>query len=184
VSAIVTSARSVPAPIGAEVADLAADLQAGTDPQRALDRFADQLADFTADEAVAALKLHVNDRGQHLADLLTAVAESAGRQAAMRRGVAAKRAEPRFVTRIMTVVILIVLGIVFADRAYAAPYGTPVGELVLFAAMLLLTGLLAWIRRLTQPTGHGRFLGHNSSRPAKTAVAASPAMTQQEAHLR
>ena len=157
-SAIVTSARTAPAPIAGEVGELAADLQAGADPQQALDRFADQLADFKADEVIAALKLHAGDRGQRLSDVLTSVAGSAAREVVMRRGVAAKRAEPRFVTRFMTVLIAVVLVVVFANTAYAQPYGDLVGQLVLFAAILLLVGMLAWIRRLTQPPQRRRFL--------------------------
>jgi len=164
ISGIVTSARTAPAPIADEVSELAAELQAGADPQHALDRFADQLADFKADEVIAALKLHAGDRGQRLSDVLTSVAGSAAREVVMRRGVAAKRAEPRFVTRFMTALIAIVLIVVFANSAYARPYGQLVGQLVLFAATLMLIGLLAWIRRLTLPPRRHRFLA-----PATTA---------------
>jgi len=158
ISGIVTSARTAPAPIAEEVGELAAGLQAGADPQHVLDRFADQLADFTADEVIAALKLHAHDRGQRLSEVLTSVAESAAREVVMRRGVAAKRAEPRFVTRFMTALIAIVLVVVFANGAYARPYGQLVGQLVLFAATLMLVGLLVWIRRLTLPVRRRRFL--------------------------
>ncbi|MBN1171061.1 MAG: type II secretion system F family protein [Micromonosporaceae bacterium] len=166
ISGIVTSARTAPAPIACEVSELAAALQAGTDPQVALDRFADSLADFEADEVIAALKLHASDRGQRLSDVLTSVARSAASEVVMRRGVAAKRAEPRFVTRFMTVLIAVVLVVVFANSAYATPYGDAVGQLVLFAATLLLVGLLAWIRHLTQPPQRRRFL----IRPAAPAA--------------
>jgi len=158
ISGIITSARTAPAPIAEEVGELAAQLQAGANPQHALDRFADQLADFTADEVVAALKLHAHDRGRRLSDVLTSVAGSAAKEVVMRRGVAAKRAEPRFVTRFMTALIAIVLVVVFANDAYARPYGQMVGQLVLFAATLMLVGLLAWIRRLTLPPRRRRFL--------------------------
>lgn len=169
ISGIVTSARTAPAPIAEEVGELAADLQAGADPQHALDRFADQLADFKADEVIAALKLHAGDRGQRLSDVLTSVAGSAAKEVVMRRGVAAKRAEPRFVTRFMTGLIAIVLVVVFANNAYARPYGQVVGQLVLFAATLMLVGLLAWIRRLTLPPRRRRFLA-----PAATPGPAEP----------
>jgi Flp pilus assembly protein TadB len=172
ISAIITSARTAPAPIADEVSDLAAALQAGADPQQALDAFADALADFNADEVIAALKLHAGDRGQRLSDVLTSVAAAAAREVVMRRGVAAKRAEPRFVTRFMTGLIAVVLIVVFTDSAYAKPYGTVLGQLVLLAATLLLVGLLAWIRRLTQPPKRGRFLAGAASavhNPALTA---------------
>jgi Flp pilus assembly protein TadB len=163
ISGIVTSARTAPAAIAEEVGDLAAELQAGSDPQQALDRFADALADFKADEVIAALKLHAGDRGQRLSDVLTSVAASAASEVIMRRGVAATRAEPRFVTRFMTALIAIVLIVVFSNAAYARPYGQLVGQLVLFAATLLLVGMLAWIRRLTQPPRRRRFLSPAAS---------------------
>jgi Flp pilus assembly protein TadB len=159
ISGIVTSARTAPAVIVEEVGQLAAELQAGTEPQQALDQFADQLANFAADEVVAALKLHVDDRGQKLSDVLTSVAAAVGREVVMRRGVAAKRAEPRFVTRFMTGLIAVVLVVIFANTAYAQPYGTALGQIVLFAATLLLVALLVWIRRLTLPPRRRRFLG-------------------------
>lgn len=176
ISAIVTSARTAPAMIADEVAELAAELQAGADPQAALDRFADHLADFQADQVIAALKLHVGDRGQRLSDVLESVAAAAAKEVVMRRGVAAKRAEPRFVTRFMTGLIAVVLVVVFANAAYARPYGDLVGQLVLFAAMLLMVGLLAWIRRLTQPARQHRFLTADAgSRPGPGGLpAASP----------
>lgn len=158
ISAIVTSARTAPAAIAEEVGELAAELQAGADPQQALDHFADALADFTADQVIAALKLHAGDRGQRLSDVLTSVAASAAKEVVMRRGIAAKRAEPRFVTRFMTALIAIVLIVVFANASYAKPYSTLVGQLVLFAATLLLVAMLAWIRRLTQPPKRRRYL--------------------------
>jgi tight adherence protein B len=167
ISGIVASARTAPAAIAEEVGELAAALQAGSDPRRALDRFADQLADFTSDEVVAALKLHAHDRGQRLTDVLSSVADSAAREVVMRRGVAAKRAEPRFVTRFMTGLIAVALITVFANGAYARPYGHLVGQLVLLAATLMLVALLVWIRRLTLPPQRSRFLAR--------AVAAEPA---------
>jgi preprotein translocase subunit SecD len=108
---------------------------------------------------IAALKLHAGDRGQRLSDVLDSVAGAAAKEVVMRRGVAAKRAEPRFVTRFMTALIALVLIVVFSNGAYSQPYGDVVGQLALFAATLLLVGMLVWIRRLTQPPKRRRFLG-------------------------
>jgi Flp pilus assembly protein TadB len=184
VSAIVTSARSAPPPIAAEVTALAAGLQSGADPQHAFDEFADQLGGFTSDEVIAALKLHASDRGQRLTEVLGAVAEDASEQAISRRGIAAKRAEPRFVTQIMTVLILIVLAIVFLDRSYATPYGSLLGEAVLFAAMLVMVGLLVWIRRLSQPAPPERLLAPAAERRARQDAGAHTAVARREASLR
>jgi Flp pilus assembly protein TadB len=184
VSAIGTSARNAPAAISAEVADLAADLQAGADPAHVLDQFADQLADFKADEVVAALKLHIDDRGQRLSDVLTSTAKQAADEVVMRRGIAAKRAEPRFVTQFMTALIVIVLIVVFANSAYAKPYGQLLGQLVLLAAGLLLVGMLVWIRRLTQPPRRRRFLAPASARTPGGSTAPHAAPTRTEATVR
>ncbi|WP_344514059.1 type II secretion system F family protein [Dactylosporangium maewongense] len=102
ISGIINSARTAPEPIAAQVAELAADLQAGTDPERALERFADRLDDFRADEVITSLMLHVSDRGQRLSDVLESIATAAADEVAMRRDIAADRAEPRFVARFMT----------------------------------------------------------------------------------
>jgi Flp pilus assembly protein TadB len=179
ISGIVASARTAPTPIAEEVGDLAAELQAGADPQDALDRFADQLADFKADEVIAALKLHAGDRGQRLSDVLTSVAGSAANEVVMRRGVAAKRAEPRFVTRFMTALIAVVLVVVFVNSAYARPYGQMVGQLVLLAATLMLVGLLAWIRRLTLPPQRRRFLALAETAYPVAASAAADAQPKE-----
>ena len=183
VSAIVTSARTAPTAITAEVSALAAELQAGAGPRQALERFADALGDFKSDEVVAALQLHAGDRGQRLSDVLTSVATSAAHEVTMRRGVAAKRAEPRFVTRFMTGLIAIVLVVVFANSTYAKPYSQLVGQLVLFAATVLLVGLLAWIRHLTQPPRRRRFLS-TMTNTSPTTPAPDPAGTAQEVALR
>ncbi|MEV6928462.1 type II secretion system F family protein [Dactylosporangium sp. NPDC051485] len=158
ISGIINSARTAPAPIAAQVADLAADLQAGTDPEIALERFADKLDDFRADEVIASLMLHVSDRGQRLSDVLDSVATTAAEEVAMRRDIAADRAEPRFVARFMTTLTFLVLAVLFLSSAYARPYGMLVGQLVLAANMLVLAGLLAWVRLLTRAIRHGRFL--------------------------
>ncbi|MER7278039.1 type II secretion system F family protein [Dactylosporangium sp. NPDC000244] len=158
ISGIINSARTAPAPIAAQVADLAADLQAGTDPEIALERFADKLDDFRADEVIASLMLHVSDRGQRLSDVLDSVATTAADEVAMRRDIAADRAEPRFVARFMTTLTFLVLAVLFLSSAYARPYGMLVGQLVLAANMLVLAGLLAWVRLLTRAIRHGRFL--------------------------
>ncbi|MEV6922966.1 type II secretion system F family protein [Dactylosporangium sp. NPDC051485] len=165
ISGIINSARTAPAPIAAQVADLAADLQAGADPEVALQRFADRLDDVRADEVITSLMLHISDRGQRLSDVLESVASTAAAEVAMRRDIAADRAEPRFVARFMTTLTFLVLAVLFLSAAYARPYGMLVGQLVLAANMLVLAGLLAWVRLLTRAIRHGRFLVPAGHRP-------------------
>ena len=84
----------------------------------------------------------------------------------------------------MTALIVIVLIVVFANASYAMPYGTVVGQLVLFAATLLLVGMLAWIRRLTQPPRRRRFLGHIASTSHTDSVTDPAVAHPREAVLR
>lgn len=180
ISGIINSARTAPASIAPQVADLAADLQAGADPRHALERFADSLNDFRADEVIASLMLHVSDRGQRLSDVLDSVATTAANEVAMRRDIAADRAEPRFVARFMTTLTFIVLVILFLNSAYARPYGMLVGQLVLAATMLVLAGLLAWVRLLTRPPRQGRFLAPAAQRRPEAGTDTSAASGRRE----
>lgn len=179
ISAIGVSAGESAGGIREEVSLLAADLLAGADPTDALTRFADSLADLKSDEVVAALMLHVGNRGQRLSEVLGSQAGKAGRAVVMRRGVAAKRAEPRFVTYFMVALIAVVVVLLLADVSYSRPYGQLLGQMVLLSVGLLIVGLLVWIRRLTQPVRYGRFLP-----PAVPAPASRPDSVEVPAAIR
>lgn len=157
ISAIVGSAGVAPAAIAEPVQVLAARLQAGNDPRWALHRFASDLDDPVAEHVVAALLLHVADRGEHLTEVLGAIASDAGRQVSMRREVHAKRTQPRTTVRFMTVFGLIVVAILARGDLISA-YTTPRGQLVLLALAGAFIGTLAWVRSLTRPPAQPRFL--------------------------
>jgi len=78
--------------------------------------------------------------------------------------------------------ILTVLTVLFIDRSYSAPFGHLVGELVLFAAILVLVGLLVWIRRLSQPVPAQRFLAPAAERHA-TPTAGTAVLSRREAQI-
>lgn len=156
-SAIVGSAEVAPAAIAEPVRALASRLQAGTDPNRALYRFASELDDPVAEQVVAALLLHVADRGEHLTEVLGAIASDAAKQVSMRREVHAKRTQPRITVRFMTVFGLIVVAILARGDLMSA-YATPRGQLVLLVLAGGFTGTLVWVRSLSRPPAQPGFL--------------------------
>lgn len=164
-SAIIASADSAPAPIAGPVRTLAARLQAGMDAAQALSRFADQIADPACDQVVAALLLHLADRGDRLGSVLSALAQATGKEVAMRKEADAERASARFSIRFMAgfAVVAVIAAAVAGD--YMAPYGTGVGQLVMagFAAAFVAT--LYWVRSLTRPTAGARMLRPLSDGP-------------------
>jgi Flp pilus assembly protein TadB len=147
--AITSSVRTVAEPIRAEVTALAARVGARWPTEHALRAFADDLADATGDLVVASLILGHRRRGPGLARALTAVADSVAEEVAMRRRVEADRAKPRTTARAVTVITLGVVGLGLLNRSYVAPYGTPLGQLVLAGITTGFVASLAWMRAVT-----------------------------------
>ncbi len=155
---LIRSARTAPAPIGAEVATLAARLQARWPTSRALLAFADDLDDAAGDLVVAALLLGAELRGPGLARVLTELAGSLTEEVTMRRKVEADRAKPRANARWLLLITLAASGLAALNGDYLAPYGTVLGQLVLAAIAGLIVGCLLWMRRLTAAAPSARFL--------------------------
>lgn len=156
-SAIVGTAEAAPTAIVGEVHTLAARLQAGTEPRQALYRFAAELGDPIAEQVVAALLLHLADRGQHLGEVLAAIASDTAKQVSMRREVHAKRTQPRLTVRFMTVFGLVVIAVLARGDLLAA-YTTPQGQLVLVVLAGGFAATLVWVRSLSRPPTPPRFL--------------------------
>ncbi|HLV57800.1 MAG TPA: type II secretion system F family protein [Natronosporangium sp.] len=157
VSAVVATAAAAPAPVADAVRGLAVRLRAGTDPAGALRAFAADLADPVADQVVAALLLHLRDRGQHLQEVLSAVAADAATQVALRREIHARRTQARATVRFMTVFGAVVV-LVLARTDLLAVYTTPAGQVVLVALSAAFVGTLAWVRAMSRPAPQPRFL--------------------------
>lgn len=157
VSAIVATATNPPAPIAEPVRILAARLRTGASPQRSLRRFAAELDDPVAEQVVAALLLHLHDRGERLGEVLSAIATDTAKQVSMRREVYAKRTQPRNTVRFMTVFSLVVLAILARGDLMAA-YTTPRGQLVLILLISAFVAVLVWVRAMSQPPPKQRFL--------------------------
>lgn len=157
-SAIITSADTAPAPIAGPVRAMAARLQAGADGPGALRRFADDIADPAADQVVAALLLHLADRGERLGTVLSAIAQATAKEVAMRKEADAERASARFSIRFMAgFAILVVVAAVLAGD-YMAPYATGVGQVVMAGFAAAFVGTLYWVRALTRPSQGPRML--------------------------
>jgi hypothetical protein len=107
---------------------------------------------------VAALILHLTDRGERLGDVLGAIATAASAEVATRREVEAKRTQPRFAVRFLTGMTLATLAYGLVNSDYIRPYGTAVGQLVMAVLGTAFIGLLAWVRSMSQPPRPARFL--------------------------
>ncbi|WP_203704009.1 type II secretion system F family protein [Asanoa iriomotensis] len=156
--AIVGTVATVPEQIQEEVRLLAARLQAGWQARTALLAFADDIADPVADQVVAALILHLSDRGERLGDVLGSIASAAAAEVGTRREVEAKRTQPRFAVRFLTGMVLLVLGYGLVNPDYMRPYGTPTGQIVMVVLGAIFVGLLAWVRTMSLPPRSARFL--------------------------
>ncbi|MEH0935758.1 type II secretion system F family protein [Micromonospora psammae] len=156
--AIVGTITSVPEEIEEEVRLLAARLQAGWTARTALLAFADEIGDPVCDQVVAALILHLTDRGERLGDVLGSIASAAAAEVATRREVEAKRTQPRFAVRFLTGMTLAVLAYGLVNTEYIRPYGTAFGQLVMAVLGVAFVGLLVWVRSMSQPPPPARFL--------------------------
>ncbi|WP_435207714.1 type II secretion system F family protein [Micromonospora sp. bgisy143] len=155
---IISTIGSVPPGIEDEVRLLAARLQAGWLARSALLAFADEIGDPVCDQVVAALILHLTDRGERLGDVLGSIAGAAAAEVATRREIEAKRTQPRFAVRFLTGMTLATLAYGLINTEYIEPYGTATGQLVMAALGVAFIGLLAWVRSMSQPQRPARFL--------------------------
>jgi Flp pilus assembly protein TadB len=169
--AIVASAGTAPASIAEEVRDLAVRLQAGVDARVALGMFADDIADAVCDQVVAALTMHVSDRGDRLGEVLTSIATAAAAEVGTRREVDAKRTQSRFAVRFLTIATVLVLAYGAIRPTYMHPYGTPVGQLIMAFLGSAFIGILLWVRAMSKPEATPRFL--NSAKLATATVEVS-----------
>ncbi|MEU4779664.1 type II secretion system F family protein [Micromonospora sp. NPDC023633] len=155
---IIGTVATAPEEIQEEVRLLAARLQAGWLARSALLAFADEIGDPVCDQVVAALILHVTDRGERLGDVLGSIAGAAAAEVATRREIEAKRTQPRFAVRFLTGMTLATVAYGLLNTEYISPYGTPFGQLVMAALGAAFVGLLAWVRSMSQPRRPARFL--------------------------
>lgn len=125
----------------------------------ALQGFADDIDDPSADLIVATLILNARLRGPGLREVLTSLARSARADLDMRRRIAASRSSTRrSVQIVMGVTVVFVLGLAIFNRSYVEPYSTPIGQVVLVLVIGLFGAGFVWMRRLSEYEMPERFL--------------------------
>jgi tight adherence protein B len=130
--AIVTTANLAPEAVRVPASRLADRIMSGVPVDAALQLFASEIDDPSADEVVSALRLATTHRAQRLVDLLGALAESTRDVVAMRLRVEASRASARSGVRlVLCFSIGFVALLTIAARSYLTPFGSVTGQLVL-----------------------------------------------------
>jgi len=147
---ISASLESCPDAIRSEVTQLVARLNARWTTTAALQAFADDLNDETADVLVMHLLRKAELRGAGLASALQDLAKSIFERVKMRRQIEADRAQPRSETRTIVYFTIALLVVLVLAHDYAAAYGTPIGQLLLGIYLTLYTLLLLWMRRISR----------------------------------
>lgn len=157
-AAIVASARTAPPLLAPEVRTLAARLQAGTDLETALRAFADDIGDHSSDEVVAPLIMQSADGGEGLYHALLDIANGLAEEIVARATVDSERSSARFTVRFLTGTTVALLAFGALNAGYAAPYRTPLGQVILAVLALFYVFLMLWIRGLTLPDPMPRLL--------------------------
>jgi Flp pilus assembly protein TadB len=156
--ALQASLRSTPDAIRPEVAQLVGRLRARWSTETALRAFADDLDDATGDLVVAALILGSRKRGEGLARVLTGLSESVADDVKARRQLEADRAQPRSNARTTTLISLGALVVLGLSGQFLAPFGSPLGQVLLAVYLAAYIGCTAWLRRLAAEPAAVRFI--------------------------
>lgn len=166
--ALAATLRSTPEPIKPEVSRLVARLRARWSTEQALLAFADDLDDTTGDLVAAYLVLGARRRGGGLSSVLQGLAQSVAEEVTARRQVEADRAKPRATARTVTVITIGVLGLLAFSGSFMAPYGTPLGQVLLAALLAAYAATLIWMRRMSIGQPLPRFLTETHGSVAAT----------------
>lgn len=160
--AIVATAPLAPLSIRDATTSLSRRIEAGSKQREAFLQFSDDLADPSADRVICALLLAEASRAQRLGDLLAALAESTRDEVALRLRIETSRASVRSGVRTVLVFSAIfAVGLAVAARTYLAPFGTPTGQIVLFAVGALYAAGLTSMVWLARPPAPIRLLGQD-----------------------
>ena len=152
VAAIESTVPSAPASLRTNIEALVVRIKSGTPLDRAFAALASELADASADEAIAPLILASRFGGTDLQNLLGTAAANTREQLALVQRTEVARAKPR---REMRLVVVVTLGFVLATltigHGYFAPFSTTVGQIVLLVIAALFAVGFASMHRLSRP---------------------------------
>ena len=166
--ALTATLRSTPEPIHPEVSRLVARLRARWSTEDALRLFADELDDPTGDLVAAYLILGARRRGSGLESVLQGLAESVGDDVTARRQIEADRAKPRGNARNVTLITVGVLVVLTLNGQFMAPYGTPLGQVILAILLTAYSAALWWMRRMSLGAPMPRFMGSQVREQARS----------------
>jgi Flp pilus assembly protein TadB len=160
VAAIESTVPSAPTSLRANIEALVIRIKSGTPLDRAFAALAAELADASADEAIAPFILAARFGGADLQNLLGTAAAATREQLALVQRTEVARAQPRREMRLVVVVTLgFVLATVTIGHGYFKPFSTTNGQIVLlFIAGLFALGF-ATMSRLSQPQAMPRLFG-------------------------
>jgi tight adherence protein B len=160
--AVLATVPLAPEPVRPELEDLARRLRSEQVPLAvALRPLADGLDDEVGDLVVAALIVAASpsQRSGGLAEQLAELATAARDKATMRLRVLTGQARLHAAARLITLITLVVVGVLLVfDRAFLAPYGTPVGQLALLGVGAIFASGLVGLGRLGRHQSGERFL--------------------------
>lgn len=160
--AIVHSTRSTPEALREPVQLLVARIQSRISTEDALQAFADDINDASADVVVAHLKLASRQRGAGLSRALDDAAESIHDEIKARRQIETDRAKPRQSTRIVALITIsfVLLAALSSSitGGFFDSYRTPVGQLIIAVFLGVFAALLGWQYQLAKPRPLPRFL--------------------------
>jgi len=157
--AIRTSRRTAPDLLADEIGLLVSRLNNRWETRDALMRFADALDSPDSDAVVAALILAANRGSNGASVTLHALADSLQAQLKGRRVVETERAKPYVVVRQVTIITMVTLAAAFfVGRSFFAPYGTPIGQVILSGLIILYLGSLLLMRRQARQPPRERVL--------------------------
>lgn len=124
-----------------------------------------------ADAVIAALILSGQRGGVGVTRALHGLSDSVSARLRALREVEAERAKPRVVVRQVTMISALVLGSgMLFSRSFFAPYGTPVGQLILAVLIGCYLGSLLMLRRMTIPPRRDRLLARVPAPTPREAV--------------
>lgn len=158
VQSIRISRAGAPPLIAADINLLVDRLDRRMDPADALQRFADSLDSPESDAVIASLKL-ATTRTEGLRDNLIGIAESIQERIRALRAIEVERSKPRNTARIVTILSAAMIGAAAVfGRGYFAPYGTPLGQVLIACLGLAYVGSLVLMYRMAVPRKRERIL--------------------------